>query len=146
MRIISKPRLEELLFDAGISDVDCPADAYALPTLDWLTQEFFPALVADQIAKNLAKYKKGKNTCIRFARHAASFAGDQFAGSDEDCEAALALGIFEFVLEDGIGHMICILAVDSGPGEPAIIFFEPQPPPHLTTPIQKEGTSCLAEF
>lgn len=146
MRIISKQRLQELLFEAGIADADCPADAYALPTLHWV-QEFFHTLQDDQKAKNLDRYKKGKNTCIRFSRHAASLAGDLFAGAPEDSEAALAIGIYEFILEDGNGHMICIMAADVGAdSEPAILFFEPQPPPHLTTPTQKEGTSCLAEF
>src|SRR5512135_1229694 len=108
MTVISKPTLQELLFECGISDYDCPASAYALPDLDWLTNNFFPALVEDQQAKRLDRYRMGSNTCVRFSQHAAALAADLFDTSDED--AALAVGVFEFIREDGGGHMINIFA------------------------------------
>lgn len=144
MTVISKPTLQELLFNNGISDYDCPASAYALPDLDWLTNDFFPALVEDQQVKRLDRYRMGSNTCVRFSRHAAALAADLFDTSDED--AALAVGVFEFIREDGSGHMINIFAFVGEDGANQIGFFEPQPPPHVTTPIRKENSPCLAEF
>jgi hypothetical protein len=125
---ISKPTLQNFLFDQGISSAITflPYDSYALPTEQWVFGGFARGLQLEQARLGVRDYVEGKNVCNHFARHAADYAAQCHLitryGPDK---CSLAFGEFWLPNDAAACHAVNVFVIRQNEGL-HLRFFEPQ--------------------
>jgi len=120
----------------------CFDATYAVPTADWILNQFFPVWKAEREAKGLWLYKR-KNDCDNFARAYAVAAQDAWALTPTALESeGVAVGEFCYIRADGRGAHCIVAAIC----EEGLVFIEPQTGQRLALTPSEISTCFHAAF
>ena len=99
---------------------------YALPTRDWVLNQFGPAMRADMARLGVGRYLKETFDCDNFAFFNYTFAQICHARTAPNSGKGLAVGVWMYTVRNfGGGHAINFAIVLEN-GQPQLMFFEPQ--------------------
>lgn len=115
-------------------------DEYALPTEDWLLNDFREATIKNLALLGIATYAAQSNDCDDFAWAVAGLA--RIGNARQGSRKALAVGIFGYRTDDGGGHAIIFSVVRVGANDYRLVFIEPQTGDEVEL-SRSERTNCM---
>jgi len=127
--VITRPRLEELLFNSGVDihkvDRGFGWDRYALPTRDWIQDSFGRYWHNRKRLENI-RWTNGSQVCFHIAQLAAAFAGlCHDATTHRPKDTAFLFGEWWYKREDRPNHAVNFSMVYEE-GQERLVWFEPQ--------------------
>lgn len=122
-------------------------DRYMMLSRDWV-ENHLPKLWEAEMARRKMVPRVEANDCDDFAAALKSFVKDLHAKKSPE-DAGLALGWFDYTIDNGIGHWKNGIIVNDGPPnnqQLAMIYFEPQLGNNIFKPLSQNERLTVRYF